>query len=154
MVIKFNPEGRVIMVLGRRPEFNGGVPVTLGFNAPVPPAEPYVSTGPTDVAWDKDGNIFVSDGYGNSRVVKYDKNGRLSLQWAPKGPAGRTQSSSHHGGGRQRQHLCRRPEQRRIQVFDNDLKFKAIYDKVGSAVGRLHHHARPASISVQLEFVP
>ena len=25
---------------------------------------------PTDVAWDSQGNIFVSDGYGNSRVVK------------------------------------------------------------------------------------
>src|ERR1022692_1803046 len=67
MIIKFNPEGRVVMVLGRRPDALDGVPVTLGFNAPVPPAEPYVFSRPTDVAWDKDGNIFVSDGYGNSR---------------------------------------------------------------------------------------
>ena len=40
MVIKFNPEGRVVMVLGRRPESVEGVPVTPGFTAPVPPPEP------------------------------------------------------------------------------------------------------------------
>ena len=42
------------------------------------------STGPfamfnreTDVAWDAEGNIFVSDGYNNKRVVKFDKNGQF-----------------------------------------------------------------------------
>ena len=45
--------------------------------SPVPPAQPYLFNRPTDVAWDAAGNIFVSDGYGNSRVVKYDKNGRF-----------------------------------------------------------------------------
>ncbi len=71
MVIKFNPQGRVVMVLGRRPE-----PVELPPASP-PPPEPYTFDRPTDVAWDPAGNIFISDGYGNSRVVKYDKNGRF-----------------------------------------------------------------------------
>ena len=31
----------------------------------------------TDVAFDQQGNIFVSDGYFDARVVKYDKNGRF-----------------------------------------------------------------------------
>src|ERR1700704_1487287 len=46
MVIKFNPEGRVMMVLGRRPEpFDGPPPLTP------PTAEPYEFGRPTDVAW-------------------------------------------------------------------------------------------------------
>src|SRR6266478_1684869 len=76
MVIKFNPQGRVIMLLGRRPEAAEGLPATPPAGAPEPPAQPYTFSRPTDVAWDPAGNIFVSDGYGNSRVVKYDKNGR------------------------------------------------------------------------------
>src|SRR5262245_65699377 len=74
MVIKFNPEGRVVMVLGRRPEpVMGPFDSTLAAAAP----EKYKFGRPTDVTWDAQGNIFVSDGYVNSRVVKYDKNGRF-----------------------------------------------------------------------------
>src|SRR6185295_874374 len=74
MVIKFNPEGRVVMVLGRRPE-----PVAGAFDStqPAAPPEKYRFGRPTDVTWDAQGNIFISDGYVNSRVVKYDKNGRF-----------------------------------------------------------------------------
>ena len=36
---------------------------------------------PTDVTWDTAGNIFISDGYVNSRVAKYDKYG----DWVKKG---------------------------------------------------------------------
>ena len=74
MVIKFNPEGRVVMVLGRRPEpVNGSVRQ----HAAARGAREYMFGRPTDVAWDAQGNIFISDGYVNSRVVKYDKNGRF-----------------------------------------------------------------------------
>src|SRR5262249_21833932 len=74
MVIKFNPEGRVVMVLGRSPE-----PVAGPFDSTLPaaPPEKYRFGRPTDVTWDAQGNIFISDGYVNSRVVKYDKNGRF-----------------------------------------------------------------------------
>ena len=44
---------------------------------PAAPPEKYQFGRPTDVTWDAQGNIFVSDGYVNSRVVKYDKNGRF-----------------------------------------------------------------------------
>ena len=124
MVIKFNPEGRVVMVLGRRPE-----PAEAAPAAP----EPYVLNRPTDVAWDAAGNIFVSDGYGNSRVVKYDKNGRFIASVGSKGSAQGQLNLPHtiamdakgnvYVGDRSNS---------RIQVFDNDLTFKAIYDQVGA----------------------
>lgn len=77
MIVKFNPLGRVIMTLGRRPEAVeqfGDIPGQGGYTGA---NKPYSFSRETDVAWDKDGNIFVSDGYGDSRVVKYDKNGRF-----------------------------------------------------------------------------
>jgi hypothetical protein len=40
---------------------------------------------PTDVTWDLDGNIFISDGYINSRVAKFDKNGHWLKQWGNAG---------------------------------------------------------------------
>src|SRR5204863_822204 len=40
---------------------------------------------PTDVAWDSAGNIYITDGYVNSRVAKYDKNGDWVKSWGEKG---------------------------------------------------------------------
>src|SRR3982074_3501884 len=77
MVIKFSPQGKVLMLLGRRPESVEGIEEPPVSGAPPPPAQPYVFNRQTDVAFDPAGNIFVPDGYGNSRVVKYDKNGRF-----------------------------------------------------------------------------
>ena len=133
MVIKFNPEGRVVMVLGRRPEAVEGLAVAPA-SAPAPPPEPYVFNRPTDVGWDAAGNIFVTDGYGNSRVVKYDKNGRFIKQAGTRGDQRRASSTC-----RTRWRSTRKGNvyvgdrgNARVQVFDNDLNFKAIYDNVGN----------------------
>jgi sugar lactone lactonase YvrE len=78
LVTKFSPDGRVLMVLGHRPSaVDGPVVFPAGPNKP---AEKYVFCRPTDVGWDPQGNIFVSDGYCNNRVVKYDRNGRFLAQ--------------------------------------------------------------------------
>src|SRR5215467_7653576 len=73
MVVKFNPQGRVMMVLGRKPEASDHDARPY---EPVDKPRPHVDgrfRQPTDVTWDTAGNIFVSDGYVNSRVAKYDK---------------------------------------------------------------------------------
>ena len=132
MVIKFNPEGRVAMLLGRRPESLDGLLPTPAANAPTPPAKPYEFSRPTDVTWDPEGNIFVADGYGNSRVVKYDKNGRFIASAGRKGsePGKLNLPHSITSDAEGNIYVADRSN-RRIEVFDKDLKFKAIYDQVG-----------------------
>src|SRR5215217_972080 len=63
-VVRFNPEGHITMVLGRRPPAVLGMPQAPP-PQPAPPAAKYTFGRPTDVAWDPQGNIFVSDGYVN-----------------------------------------------------------------------------------------
>jgi hypothetical protein len=132
LVIKFNPEGRVTMVLGHRPE-----PPDAGLGLPMPaPGSnpvPYLFDRPTDVAWDAAGNIFVSDGYGNSRVVKYDRNGRFIATVGSKG-SGQLQLNLPHtiaADANGNIYVGDRSNSR-IQVFDDDLRFKASYDNIGA----------------------
>jgi DNA-binding beta-propeller fold protein YncE len=132
MVIKFDPDGRVLMVLGRRPEAVEGI-VVRPSNAPAPPPERYVFSRPTDVGWDPAGNIFVTDGYGNSRVVKFDKNGRFLKETGTKGSQPGQLDLPHtmavDAGGNV---YVGDRSNARVQVFDNDLKLKTIFDNVGN----------------------
>src|SRR5262245_6811903 len=78
MVVKFNPDGRVAMVLGRKPEsidYLERYTEEGHKEAQTPPARNGVFNRPTDVTWDTEGNIFVADGYNNSRFAKMSKDG-------------------------------------------------------------------------------
>lgn len=79
VITKFNPSGtKVLMVIGHRPgQYEGPYATPHGPNSP---AGKYTLCRPTDVAWDTQDNIFVSDGYCNNRVIKYDKNGHFLAQ--------------------------------------------------------------------------
>ncbi len=74
MIVEFNPEGRVKMVFGRKKEASEEA---LPWNHVTPPRPPVDGQfrQPTDVTWDLGGNIFISDGYVNSRVAKFDASG-------------------------------------------------------------------------------
>jgi DNA-binding beta-propeller fold protein YncE len=133
MVIKFNPQGRVAMLIGRRPAAISGVTEISDRPGPLNPVPlPYVLDRPTDVAWDQHDNIFIADGYGNARVVKYDPDGHF-LAETPGLGKGPGQLDLPHGlqvDNHGNVYVADRSNYR-IHVFDNDLKFKAIYDNVG-----------------------
>ena len=84
MIIKFTPDGRVSMVFGRKKEASDD-PQPWKHVTPPLPAVNGSFRQPTDVTWDTQGNIFISDGYINSRVAKYDKHGRWVKQWGDRG---------------------------------------------------------------------
>ncbi|WP_375456045.1 peptidyl-alpha-hydroxyglycine alpha-amidating lyase family protein [uncultured Methylobacterium sp.] len=75
MVVKFRPDGRVAMVWGRKTEASDDT--AEPWKHPMPPLPPVQGQfrQVTDVAWDKAGNAYISDGYINSRVAKIDKDG-------------------------------------------------------------------------------
>ena len=70
VVLKLSAEGRVLLALGRMR---------------IPGDDVGHFNQPTDVAWDRDGNVYVTDGYGNSRVLKFDKYGNKLPGWGMKG---------------------------------------------------------------------
>ena len=74
MIVRFNPQGRVTMVFGRKKEASDDAKPWERVRPPLPPV-PGQFRQPTDVAWDADGNIYISDGYINSRVAKFTKDG-------------------------------------------------------------------------------
>src|SRR5712691_4428417 len=74
MIVRFNPEGRVTMVFGRKKEASDKAEPWERVTPPRPPV-PGQFRQPTDVAFDTEGNIYISDGYINSRVAKFTKDG-------------------------------------------------------------------------------
>jgi hypothetical protein len=91
---------------------------------------------PTDIAWLPDGTFFVSDGYVNTRVVKFDKNGKYLLTWGEKGtPPNETRPNymnTVHSiaiDAKRRVYVADRANSR-IQVFDENGKFLEIWPKV------------------------
>ena len=81
---------------------------------------------PTDVAIRPDGSFYVSDGYVNSRVALFDKNGKWVREWGAKG-AGDGQFSNPHGlslvpGGTDVVVADR--ENSRLQLFDGAGAFR------------------------------
>ena len=134
LVIKFNPAGRIVMVLGHRPDVIAGALATTP--GPAKAAEKYIFGRPTDVGWDPQGNIFVSDGYVNNRVVKYDKNGRF-LKQAGSEKAGSEpgQLNLPHGIAVDAQgtvYVADRSNHR-LEVYDNNLVHKSTYDNIGDS---------------------
>jgi hypothetical protein len=129
MVIKFDPEGMVRMTLGRKPEAIDWMERFIERGEKDTERYPVGNMGtfnrPTDIAWDAQDNMFISDGYGNSRFVKIDKNGNWVKAVGTHG-SGDNQFSTPHGISTDAQGNVYVGDRgnNRIQVYDNNMNFK------------------------------
>jgi sugar lactone lactonase YvrE len=127
-IVKLGPDYRVKMILGRRPEPVAERVRRAGMEAKrvVPPPRPGYFYEPTDVAFDPQGNIFVSDGYQNSTVHKFDKDGHNVKMVGTERGSGPGQFSTPHGIAVDNQGLVYVADRSngRIQVLDNDLNYR------------------------------
>jgi hypothetical protein len=85
MVVKFNPQGQVMMVFGRKQEASDEETGPVKHPKPPLAAEDGRFRQVTDLTWDPAGNIYISDGYINSRVAKAHKNGNWLKSWGDRG---------------------------------------------------------------------
>ena len=87
---------------------------------------------PTDVAFGPNGEIYVSDGYGNARIVKFSKDGEYLLEWGRRGTAPGEFALPHNlaTDARGKVYVTDR-DNHRIQVFDDKGKYLDEWANVG-----------------------
>ena len=121
LVLKLSPEGGVLLVLGRR---NMAAEATWLFNQP------------TDIAFGRNGEIYVADGYGNSRIVKFDRSGKFMKAWGRYGTGPGEFNLPHSVAvDEQGRVYVGDRENQRIQIFDEDGKFLTQWTGVGYPYG-------------------
>lgn len=121
LVYKFDAAGKLLMTLGRKGVAGDG---------------PDTFNRPTDVVVAPNGDFFVSDGYGNSRIVKFSKDGKFIRTWGAKG-AGPGQFNLPHSivmDSRNRVLVGDR-ENARIQIFDQEGKLLDQWTGLGKPYG-------------------
>ena len=120
-VFKFNREGELLMTLG-----------TAGVGAEGPDA----FNGPTDVAVADNGDVFITDGHFNNRVVKYAQDGTFIKAWGRKGTAPGAFDLPHSIAiDSQGRVFVGDRSNARIQIFDQDGKFLQSWDQFGMVSG-------------------
>ena len=114
-LVVFDKEGRLLMRLGERGRPRLGLP----FNHP------------TDVAFAADGEIYVSDGYGNACVHRFSADGRHLGSWGEPG-RGPAQFSTPHAVwvDKNNRVLVADRENDRIQIFDREGRFLTMWEDV------------------------
>jgi hypothetical protein len=159
-VVKFDADGRLQLVLGRKPEnitlrAGPGVPARLidvvegrapeagrgggggGRGNAGPPGSGIRGDNfnrPSDVTWDRAGNIYVADGFGtNNRIAKFTKEGNFQKSWGQTG-SGPGQFDTIRGiaaDGTGNLYVADAGN-KRIQVFDGEGTFKSQIGGVGT----------------------
>src|SRR5436190_13649199 len=163
-IVKFDADGRFVMVLGRKPE---NIPLRAGpgVSATVADAEflargaaPQAGRGgeggggrgrggtpgaglngdsfnrPSDVAWDRAGNVYIADGYGsNNRIAKFTKDGDFVKTWGHTG-SGQGEFNQIRGlvADAAGNLYAADAGNKRIQVFDGEGTFKSEIRNVGT----------------------
>jgi DNA-binding beta-propeller fold protein YncE len=125
-VLVFTTDGRLLHEIGTR-----GKPSDTGFTfkSSIEESQDSIKGGPpfnspTSVALDNDGNIFVADGYGNSKVHRFSSEGQLLLSWGNPGRGVGQFRLPHHVfvDVNDRVWICDR-ENNRVQVFNRNGEF-------------------------------
>ncbi len=111
VVEKYTPEGKLLLTLGTKGKLGRD---DKHFNQP------------TDMAITPSGDIFVSDGYGNSRVVHLDRTGKFINTWGELGHLPGQFDTPHSIAVDSRGNLYVADRNNaRVQVFDQKGKFQA-----------------------------
>lgn len=108
-IIKFSHDGKLLMKLGEEK---------------IPGKDSLHFNRPTDVAVAADGSFYVSDGYKNSRIVKFSSSGKYLFEWGKKGDE-KGEFNIPHGidlDEKGNVYVADR-ENNRVQVFDSTGKF-------------------------------
>jgi 6-bladed beta-propeller len=123
VVVRFDPQGRVTRVFGRKVEASDEGAHPLEHPKPPLPAVDGLFRQVTDMTWDSSDNVYISDGYINSRVAKYDKDGNWVGSWGKlgSGPGQFNQVHSIASDSQNRIYVADRFNQR-IQIFDTSGK--------------------------------
>jgi DNA-binding beta-propeller fold protein YncE len=121
IVMQFTLDGKLVRTLGT----DGGS--GLGDNE---------FNKPSDVAIAPNGDIYVSDGYGNSRVMRFGADGRFKQSWGEKGDGPGEFDLVHNIviDKKGRVYIADR-ENERVQIFDADGKFLEQWKHVGKPFG-------------------
>jgi DNA-binding beta-propeller fold protein YncE len=124
-IFRFDSEGRTVGTLGTNPEPWTWLTHVIERAAPNQ-ASFYQET---DIGWSKDGSMFVSDGYGNSRVAKFDKDGNFVKAWGERGgqPGNFNTPHSLVIDNNDVIYVADRGNSR-IQVFDTEGNRKAVWN--------------------------
>jgi len=120
-VMKFTREGKLLMTLG-----------TAGVSG----ADEKTFNRPTDIAFAPSGDFYVTDGYGNSRVVKFSRDGKFLKSWGRKG-TGPGEFNTPHSvqvDSKGTVYVSDR-ENNRIQIFDSEGRFLRQWNHLGATQG-------------------
>ncbi len=119
--IKYDTTGRVQMVLGRSPGKNDS---------------PGDFNEPTNIAFAPNGDFFISDGYVNSRVIKFNRDGERLSQWGNKGTGDGEFNLVHDVvlDKTGKVYVADRTNER-VQIFDGNGKFLGKWTNIGAPWG-------------------
>ena len=126
-LLKYDVDGKLLMTIGKK-DVAGGNTSQDTFN------------GVSDVVMAENGNLFVSDGEGgNTRVVKFTKDGKFIKTWGTKGSGPAELSGPHciELDSKGLVYVCDRGN-KRIQVFDQE----------GSDIREMAQFGTPVSIAI------
>ncbi|MCC7123769.1 MAG: hypothetical protein IT178_02910 [Acidobacteria bacterium] len=125
-IYKFSRDGKLVQTIGT-PMKSGNDQSTFA--------------RPTDIAWLPDGTFFVSDGYVNTRVVKFDKDGKFLMTWGERG----NEPNETRPGYMNTVHAIAIDKNRRVYISDRANSRVQVFDENGKFLDAWPNVRRPYS---------